>query len=95
MPRLKYSRNALYDLKRLHGFLSAKSPEAAKRARDSLLKSIRTLERQPHVGRLVEDMPDEYREWPVGFGDSGYVVYYRVSENETIILAVRHQKEAS
>jgi plasmid stabilization system protein ParE len=37
---------------------------------------------------------DEYREWIVDFGDSGYVIYYRVSKNETTTLAVRHQKES-
>ena len=93
MSLLKYSRNALYDLKRLHEFLSAKNSSAAKRARESILKSIQVLRRQPHIGRPVEDMPDEYREWVVDLGDSGYVVYYRVSKNETTILAVRHQKE--
>ena len=93
MSYLKYSRNALYDLKRLHEFLSAKNPAAAKRARESILKSLQILKRQPHIGRPVEDMSDEYREWVVDFGDSGYVIYYRVSKNDTIILAVRHQKE--
>ena len=94
MPRLIYSRNALYDLQRLHRFLSAKNPAAAKRARESILKSVQTLRLQPNIGRPVEDMPDEYREWVVDFGDSGYIIYYRVSESEATILAVRHQKEA-
>ena len=93
MPHLRYSRNALYDLQRLHGFLKVKNPAAAKRARESILKSIQMLGRQPYIGRPVEDMPEEYREWVVDFGDSGYVIYYYVSKNETVILAVRHQKE--
>ena len=93
MPYLKYSRGALYDLKRLHEFLNIKNAVAAKRARESILKSIQIIKRQPHIGRPVEDMPDEYREWVVDFGDSGYVIYYRVLKNDIIILAVRHQKE--
>ena len=94
MPQLRYSRNALYDLQRLHKFISVKNPVAAKRARNSILKSVQLLGQQPHIGRPIEDMPHEYREWVVDFGDSGYVIYYYVSKDETTILAVRHQKEA-
>ena len=39
-------------------------------------------------------MPDEYREWLIDFGDSGYVARYRIdSHGRIMILAVRHQKE--
>jgi plasmid stabilization system protein ParE len=39
-------------------------------------------------------MDEAFRDWPVDFGDSGYVVRYRFAEDEVVILAVRHQKEA-
>ena len=35
-----------------------------------------------------------YREWLIGYGESGYVVLYRLEDNTTMILAVRHQREA-
>lgn len=35
-------------------------------------------------------MPDQYREWLVDFGDSGYVVRYRIDSDAITILAVRH-----
>jgi plasmid stabilization system protein ParE len=38
-------------------------------------------------------MPDEYREWVIDFGDSGYVARYRIDADRATILAVRHQKE--
>jgi plasmid stabilization system protein ParE len=38
-------------------------------------------------------MPDEFREWIIDFGDSGYIVRYRIEADTVTILAVRHQKE--
>jgi plasmid stabilization system protein ParE len=93
MYQVKYSRNALYDLQRLYDFLKTKNPDAAKRARNHILKSLQILRNQPRVGRPLEDMPDEYREWFVVFGGSGYTVYYRIQEESVIVLALRHQKE--
>ncbi len=49
------------------------------------------------MGRLVEDMPPEYRELPIDFGASGYVALYRYDaskEKLLTVLAVRHQREA-
>ncbi|WP_194270203.1 type II toxin-antitoxin system RelE/ParE family toxin [Candidatus Methylospira mobilis] len=38
-------------------------------------------------------MPDDYREWTIDFGDSGYVARYRFDGEAVTILAVCHQKE--
>jgi plasmid stabilization system protein ParE len=38
-------------------------------------------------------MDDEFRDWIIDFGDSGYVVRYRVGQQSVAVLAVRHQKE--
>jgi ParE toxin of type II toxin-antitoxin system, parDE len=46
------------------------------------------------VGRPADRMEPEYREWPIGFGDSGYVVLYRFDGEVAVVLAVRHQREA-
>lgn len=46
------------------------------------------------MGRLIEDFPEQYREWTIGFGDSGYLARYRFDGDAVTILAVRHQKEA-
>ena len=55
---------------------------------------VRVLEQQPGIGRSVEVMDDEFREWIIDFGGTGYVARYRVDQQSVIILAVRHQKEA-
>lgn len=57
------------------------------------MKSMRALGLQAQIGRHVENMPDECREWLIGFGDSGYVVRYHFDGETVTILAVRHQKE--
>ncbi|WP_447704811.1 type II toxin-antitoxin system RelE/ParE family toxin [Methylobacterium brachiatum] len=43
---------------------------------------------------MIEDLPEQYRDWLIDFGDSGYVARYRVDDDVVTILAVRHQKEA-
>lgn len=93
MPRLIWSPSALLDVQRLYRFLAPKSPQAAKRAVQAIRQGIKVLEQQPGVGRPVEDMDDEFRDWIIDFGDSGYVARYRVAPQFVTILAVRHQKE--
>jgi plasmid stabilization system protein ParE len=68
--------------------------EAAKRAVKVIRLGVRVLEQQPGMGRPVQDMDDEFRDWIIDFGDTGYVARYRVVQEVVIILAVRHQKEA-
>ncbi|MGV7963770.1 type II toxin-antitoxin system RelE/ParE family toxin [Photorhabdus tasmaniensis] len=49
---------------------------------------------QPEVGRPAKDMDPVFREWLIDFGSSGYIALYRFDGEATMILAVRHQKEA-
>lgn len=81
-------------MQRFYRFLAHKNPGAAKRAVQAVRQGVKMLGHQPQLGRPVEDMAEAYREWQIDFGDSGYVVRYRVAPDAVIILAVRHQKEA-
>ncbi len=81
MSRLIWSPAALSNL------------DAAKRAVKAIRQGVRVLEKQSGVGRPVENMDDEFRDWIIDFGDSGYVVRYRVRQQSVTVLAVRHQKE--
>lgn len=65
---------------------------AARRAGEAIVNAVRVLGSQPQLGRPVEDMPDEFREWIIDFGDSGYVARYRIDPEAVTILALRHQK---
>ncbi len=58
-----------------------------------ILKAVQVLGLQPHIGRPIEDLPDEFREWVIDFGDSGYVARYRIDGDVVTVLSVRHQKE--
>ena len=94
MPQVRYAPGAIRDLQRLREFLRPKNPAAAKRAGETILQAIRILGRQPHIGRPIEDLPEEFREWVIEFGDSGYVARYRIDEDVVTVLAIRHQREA-
>ena len=93
MPRLIWSPSALTDVQRLYRFLAIKDQEAARRAIKTLRAGVKLLAYQPEAGRPVEDMDPVFREWPIDFGNSGYVALYRLDGETAIILAVRHQKE--
>ncbi len=81
------------DLARLHGFLAPKNRTAARRAIRAIRQGVKALARHPEIGRPVEDMSTEFREWFIEFGDSGYVALYRYDGELVAILAVRHGKE--
>ena len=93
MPQVRFAPSAIRDLERLREFLRPKSPIAAKRAGEAIVKAVQVLSLQPQLGRPIENMPDEFREWVIDFGDSGYVTRYRIDPYAVTILAVRHQKE--
>lgn len=93
MSRLIWAPAALMDVKRPYDFLKPKDLDAAKRAVRAIRHGVKVLEKQSQVGRPVEDMEDEFRDWIIDFGDSGYVVRYRVDQRIVTVLAVRHQKE--
>lgn len=94
MPRVVFTAAALRDLQRLRAFLRPNNPSAAQRAGAIIIQGVQKLGVHPRMGRRIEDLPEEYREWLIGFGDSGYVARYRVDGEVVTILAVRHQKEA-
>ncbi len=93
MPRLIWSPEALLDIQRLYRFLAEKSPDAAKRAVKAIREEVNILATSPEVGRPAVEMDQEFREWLVDFGDSGYIALYRYDGETAVIVAVRHQKE--
>lgn len=93
MPHLIWAQGAAADVQRLYRFLLPMNADAARRAVKAIRAGVTILARQPRVGRPVDDMPSEFRDWLIEFGDSGYVVRYRMDGDTVAILAVRHQKE--
>ena len=94
MPRLKWSQPALQDVARLHNFLAPKSRDAAKRAVRAIRQAVKMLGKHPEMGRPVEEMPLEFREWVIEFGHGAYIALYHFDGKEIIVLAVRHGREA-
>lgn len=94
MPRLKWSEAALLDVARLHDFLLPKSPGAAKRAVKAIRQGIKALGKHPEIGRTVEELLPEFREWVIEFGSGAYIALYHYDGKEVVILAVRHGREA-
>ena len=93
MPRLIWTPEALQDVQRCYRFLAPRSPLAATRAVQAIRESMQIVAAHPAVGRPVDKMAPEFREWLISFGDSGYVALYRLDGDEAVVLAVRHQKE--
>jgi plasmid stabilization system protein ParE len=94
MPRLKWSPNGLRDVARLHDFLAAKNRDAAKRAVKAIRRAVKLMGKFPEMGRPVEELPEEFREWVIEFGSGAYVALYHYDGKEVVILAVRHGREA-
>ena len=57
-------------------------------------KGVKALAVHPEAGRPIEDLPPEFREWPIPFGDSGYIALYHYDGRLVAVLAVRHGREA-
>lgn len=93
MPQLKWSANALKDVQRLHDFLAEKTPDAARRAVEAIREGVKMLGKFPQMGRPVEEMLPEYREWVIEFGQGAYVVLYHIDASEVVLLAIRHGRE--
>lgn len=94
MSRLIWTPEALADVQRLYRFIAPHNPDAAQRAVKVIREGVQILARHARAGRPADGMPPEFREWPIGFGAGGYVVLYRVDDEQVALLAVRHTREA-
>ncbi|MGH9413757.1 MAG: type II toxin-antitoxin system RelE/ParE family toxin [Terriglobales bacterium] len=94
MSRIVWTRSAEGDLHRLHRFLAQHDSIAAARAITAIVEGVSRLAIFPALGRPAHDMPSEYRECFISFGDSGYLILYRVASNRIAVLAIRHGRES-
>ena len=63
----------------------------AREAVKSIRQNVLILAGQPEIGRPLDDMPIEFREWLIDFGQSGYVALYRYDGVK--IIRQRHQRK--
>lgn len=85
MRVLRWLPEALDDMKHLHALIEPHRPQAAARAIGVLLASAEQLPSFPQMGRPWET-DDDFRELPVRFGTRGYVIRYRLSEDQVVIV---------
>jgi plasmid stabilization system protein ParE len=94
MSRLIWSQSALLDVGHLYDFLAAQSRDAATRAIKAIRQGVKALAKHPEIGRPVEELPPEFREWVIDFGHGAYVAVDHYDGKQIVILAVRHGREA-
>lgn len=92
--RVRYTGAARDDLKRLYEFLLKRDVQAARRARNAIVKAMDFLKDFPFSCRKAAAENPFLREIIIPFGSSGYVALFEIEDGETVsILAVRHQRE--
>ncbi len=89
---LKWLPEARDDLERLHEFIAPHSEDAAARAIQTLVGAAGTLIDFPEKGRPWPVDPS-FRELSVPFGRRGYVIRYRLDQDDVIIVRIWHGLE--
>ena len=91
---MRYTRAARDDLKQLYRFLLDHDVDTARRALESIVKSMELLRAFPFTCRKAEGDNPFLRELLISFGASGYVALFEIDDDKNVvILAVRHQRE--
>lgn len=92
--RVRYTRGARDDIRRLYDFLLDRDVAAAERALLAINKAVELLRLFPFTCRKVDADHPLLRELVVSFGAAGYVMLYEIESDVVVtILAVRHQRE--
>ena len=92
--KLRYSRQARDDIRRLYDFLLQRDVVAAERAVEIIIGTIDGLREFPFAARKAPGDDSFLRELVVPFGSGGYVALFEIEDAKTVtILAVRHQRE--
>lgn len=92
--QLRFTEEALEDLKRLYAHSAGNDPASAARALETIGKAWELLEEFPFSCRKAESTNPFLRELVISFGTTGYVALFEI-ENDAVVtvLAVRHQRE--
>lgn len=93
MAQISYSRQALADLERISGFLTAEAHSVALETLDLIEEAVSILRRHPLIGRQAEA---NLRELVISQRRTGYIALYSYEAplDTVLILAIRHQREA-
>lgn len=89
MRKIIWLNSAVNDIVRLRGFVAAKNPKTAKKAAQIIKKAAAKLKELPNVGKPAADLP-EYRDLPIQFGAAGYIMRYKIHQDDVYIIQIRH-----
>ena len=93
MSSVKYSAQAIADLKRIHDFLLTQDADLAKRAVSVIRAALEKVAFMPERFRPVEGKI-YHREAIIDFGSSGYIARFRhLPSGDITIARIKHQKE--
>jgi addiction module RelE/StbE family toxin len=84
--KIRYTTPALADLDSVLGYISAHSPQGAKRVQARIQAAIELLAIHPRIGIRTSD-PSIRRLTVLPYP---YLVFYEITDSEIIIHAVRH-----
>ncbi len=92
--KVRYTKTAKEDLKRLITFLTERDPQAAQRARKAIVASTKLLEQFPFTCRKALPENAFLREMVISFVATGYVALFEIENGDVVtILAIRRQRE--
>ncbi|WP_242395538.1 type II toxin-antitoxin system RelE/ParE family toxin [Anaeromyxobacter oryzisoli] len=90
--RVRWSPEARRDAVRLSAFLRKRHPPAVHQFWTRIVSVADALSANPRIGRAADDDEAE-RQIVVRFGGAGYVIRYRVDEDDVVIARVWHARE--
>jgi len=88
---VRYSREAVRDLRRLREFIEVKNPGAAQKAASTILKGVAQLREFPLLGTNVDRAPNPKAVRDLVIGN--YLARYLVHETEIYVLRIWHHRE--
>lgn len=91
---VKWLPEAVSDLARLREFIHVHNPDAAQRAAQRIRGAVYMLSNFPLAGIPVQDIEKpQLRDFFISFGQAGYWLRYAVTDDEIIIVRIRHGRE--
>ncbi|MBF0542249.1 MAG: type II toxin-antitoxin system RelE/ParE family toxin [Nitrospirae bacterium] len=87
MPKIKWSKDSIDNIKEITTFIAKDSPYYAKLFRDRIFEMIEHLEFFPEIGRLVPELNDPNIKELIF---NKYRIIYQINEDYIEIISILH-----
>jgi plasmid stabilization system protein ParE len=93
--KVRFLPEADQDIDRLYSFLAGRNSSAARKAMLAIDNAIDRLQESPHIGTVMRERTGD-RQVFIPFGNSAYVLRYRLDEvlDTLIVVRVWHGRES-